>query len=114
MKLCDLACYFSKVLFEVQHPVQAHARVLWSLQHMAPVIDKHVQFPFSFFMIELIGDINCLDHTPYMSVPMVLTRMVMSLSLWTYAALGWPGRQHKRYRCSTASLRGIGVTLRKQ
>ena len=53
---CNFSCHFFKVLLEVQHPVQAvqaHAKVLWSLlKHQAFVIDKHVQFPFSFSVIE--------------------------------------------------------------
>ena len=52
------------MLLEVQHPVQAHAKVIWSLlNHQAFVIDKHVQFPFSFSVIEMIGGRNCLAYT---------------------------------------------------
>ena len=51
-----LACHLFNVLLEVQHPVQAHAKVRWSLlKHQAFVIDKHVQFPFSFSVIEVVG-----------------------------------------------------------
>ena len=60
---CNLSCYFFKVLLEVQHPVQAHAKVLWSLlKHQAFVVDKHVQFPFSFSVIEIVGGRNCLAY----------------------------------------------------
>ena len=52
---------FSRGCLEVQHPVQTHAKVLWSLlKHQALVIDKHVQFPFSFSIIEMAGGRNCL------------------------------------------------------
>ena len=33
------------------------------LTHQAFVIDKHVQFPFSFFVIEMVGGRNCLAYT---------------------------------------------------
>ena len=61
---CNLSCHFFKVLFEVQHPVQAHANELWSLlKHQVFAIDKHVQFPFSLSVIEMIGGRNCLAYT---------------------------------------------------
>ena len=51
----DLACHFFKVLLEVQHLVQAHTKVLWSLlKHQALVVDKHVQVPFSLSVIETV------------------------------------------------------------
>ena len=70
---CDLSCHIFKVLLEVQHPVQAHAKVLWSLlKHQALAIGKHVQFPFSFSVIEMIGDRHCLAYTKlYASFPKV-------------------------------------------
>ena len=78
-----LSCYFFKVLLEVQHPVPAHAKVLWSLlKHQAFVVDKHVQFPFSFSVIEMVGGRNSLAYakpkTPFPKV-VVSTRIVMSL-----------------------------------
>ena len=61
---CNFSCHFFKVLLEVQHPVQAHAKVLWSLlKYQAFVIDKHVQFPFSFSVIEMVGGRNCIAYT---------------------------------------------------
>ena len=61
---CNFSCHFVKVLLEVQHPVQAHAKVLWSLlKHQAFVIDKHVQFPLSLYVIEMVGGRNCLAYT---------------------------------------------------
>ena len=61
---CNFSCHFFKVLLEVQHPDQAHAKVLWSLlKHQAFVSDKHVQFPFSLSVIEMVGGRNCLAYT---------------------------------------------------
>ena len=70
---CNLSCHFFKMLLEVQHPVQAHAKVLWSvLKQQAFVIDKHVQFPFSFSVIVMIGGRNCIAYaklkTPFPKV----------------------------------------------
>ena len=56
---CNSSCHFFNVLLEVQHPVQAHAKVLWSLlKHQAFVIDKHVQFPFSFSVVTSLNHFN--------------------------------------------------------
>ena len=44
------------MLLEVQNPVQAQPKVLWGLlKHQAFVINKHVQFPFSFSVIEMVS-----------------------------------------------------------
>ena len=52
------------MLLEVKHPVPSHAKVLWSLlKHQAFVIDKHVQFQFSFSVIEMVAGRNCLAYT---------------------------------------------------
>ena len=60
---CNLSRYFFKALLEVRHPVQPHAKVLWGLlKHQAFVVVKHVQFPFSFSVIEMVGGRNCLAY----------------------------------------------------
>ena len=70
---------FFNVLLEVQHPVQAHTKVLRSLlKHQAFVIDKHAQFPFSFSVIEMVGGRNCPTYCRR-NCRRLSTRIVMSL-----------------------------------
>ena len=61
------------MLLEVQHPVQAQAKVLWSLlKYQTLVIDKRVQLPFSLSVIEIVSDRHCKALTKlYAPFPVV-------------------------------------------
>ena len=97
---CNFSCHFFNVLLEVQHPVQEHAKVLWSLlKHQAFVVDKHVQFPLSFSVIEMVGGRNCLAYAKLKtSFPKVVNQdsHVVVETLFRFLPRGWPGRQHNR------------------
>ena len=79
-----VTCHFFKVLLEVQHPVQAHAKILWSLlKHQALVIDKHVQFPFSSSVIDMVGGRNCAASSEGILPGCLITQTMHSVGLYS-------------------------------